>query len=167
MAKVITGELAIYREAKEEVNNKPFDPYERLKTQHIDTGWGLFSTCDLKENERYSVLLGEYPISYQQWSRDTCDITIGVQLQSFRTGELVTIDLAELFRKKYYRRNREIMDSGEINILLVKKYESSKPYITQKEIIDYFRAITMNRFIYFTFKDHRPTLINIDCHFGI
>lgn len=131
------------------------DPFvERYYNAPFDMEWRELRFWDripngLKENERYS-LSGKH--SYQ-WGMDRYrDPWLGVELKDFQTGEIIDLDLGYLLKRvRTNELGMQQIGNGYINKCLLNKFRNAKPYITQKEMIEYFENLVGSRYIYFTF----------------
>jgi len=107
---------------------------------------------NIEENERYLVLDEDSNIYVEAIKINLYRCRLGVKLQSFQTGEIVDFDIALLLAKIYENGSYLLRASGTINMPLRSIYENAKPYITHRELVDYFRDLVRGKYIYFTFS---------------
>lgn len=115
--------------------------------------YSYYFSCDvrkIKENERYTVL---DEIEIRHFSDD---YFLQVKLREYQTNEIINFNLALLLKTvliipqfgDFYERHHS---DAFLNTSLRLKIRGSRPYITELEIIDYFKSLVKNTYIYFTF----------------
>lgn len=135
----------------DETGREPFE-YRYFMEHELEHYDRCRSIKELKENERYRVL---EEVEQKEWYRDK--FYLYVKLQEYQTGRIILFDLAFLLKTVLlipqvdvpYRR---YTSDAFLNQSMRSKILQAKPYITKMEMIDYFKSLVKDQYIYFTFE---------------